>query len=78
MCVEISFEEAAQRKRIRYADIVEQARLSHYNNIIAKLITVEVGSRGIVNMVGFLQLEDELNIQNYNGSHKDSNSRVTV
>ena len=60
VCFETSFKEAAQRKKIKYADIVEQARLSHYT---AKLITVEVGSRGIVNMEGFLQLEDELNIQ---------------
>ena len=40
VCFETPFEEAAQRKKIRYADIVDQARLSHY---ISKLITVEVG-----------------------------------
>ena len=60
VCFETSFEEAAQRKKIKYADIVEQARLSHYTT---KLITVEVGSRGIVNMDGFQQLQDELNVQ---------------
>ena len=49
----------AQRKKIRYADIVDQARLSHY---ISKLITVEVGARGIVNMDGLKQLQDELNV----------------
>ena len=77
MCFETSFEEAAQRKKIRYGDIVEQARLSHYR---VKLITVEVGSRGIVNMEGFLELEHELNIHKreiINGCCKDSNSRVT-
>ena len=30
MCFETSFEEAAQRKESKYANIVEQARLSHY------------------------------------------------
>ena len=55
---ETSFEEAAQLKKIRYADIVNQARLSHY---ISKLITVEVGARGIVNMEVLKQLQDELN-----------------
>ena len=59
VCFETSFEEAAQRKKIRYADIVDQARLSHY---ISKLITVEVGARGIVNMEGLKQLQDELNV----------------
>ena len=59
VCFEISFEEAAQRKKIRYIHIVDQARLSHY---ISKLITVGVGVRGIVNIEGLKQLQDELNV----------------
>ena len=59
VCFETSFDEAAQQKKIRYADIVDQARLSHYTS---KLITVEVGARGIINMEGLKQLQDELNV----------------
>ena len=59
VCFETSFEEATQRKKIRYADIVDQAKLSHY---ISKLITVEVGARGIVSMKGLKQLQDKLNV----------------
>ena len=51
--------QAAERKRLKYEDIISHATTYGYT---AKLITLEVGSRGIVNEGGFMQLKDELNI----------------
>ena len=56
---ETFFEEAAQRKEIKYQDIVERARSAKYT---PTLITLEVGSRGIIDMNGFSRLKDELKI----------------
>ena len=59
ICFETSFENAAERKTIKYADIIARAQESGYN---ATLITLEVGSRGIISIDGFTQLSKELNI----------------
>ena len=59
VCFETSFNEAAERKQVKYQDLVERARCSNYRTT---LITLEVGSRGMVNMEGFMQLKQELNI----------------
>ena len=56
---ETSFVEVAERKSVKYVNLVQQARVSGY---AAKLITLEVGSRGVINMSGFVQLKEELNI----------------
>ena len=62
VCFETSFTEAAECKRIKYQDLVERARRSNYKT---KLITLEVGSRGMVNMKGFMHLKQELNISKH-------------
>ena len=56
---ETSFVEGAERKSVKYVNLVQRARTSGY---AAKLITLEVGSRGVINMPGFIQLNEELNI----------------
>ena len=53
ICFETSFENAAERKTIKYADIIARAQECGYN---ATLITLEVGSRGIISIDGFTQL----------------------
>ena len=56
---ETSFTGAAERKTIKYKHLIKRARGSGYT---AKLITLEVGSRGMINLPGFTQLKDELKI----------------
>ena len=48
-----------RRKVIKYADLTERARMSGYT---ATLITLEVGSRGVINMPGFTCLKEMLKI----------------
>ena len=59
ICFEISFEDAAERKRAKYKELQQQAQEKGYRT---KLITVEVGSRGIVNDMGFAILKKEMGI----------------
>jgi hypothetical protein len=51
---ETSFDGAVQRKELKYEELVVQARLKGYD---AALVTLEVGSRGVPNMVGFVSLQ---------------------
>lgn len=50
---------AHQLKEAKYSDLIDEAQESGYE---AKLITLEVGSRGLVNMPGFNQLKQDLGI----------------
>ena len=59
VCFETSFNEAAERKTIKYEDIKQRAESAGYNVV---LLTLEVGSRGIINIEGFKHLKEELNI----------------
>ena len=49
ICFETNFNEARKRKLCRYADLVEEAEKRGYR---ATATTVEVGSRGVLNIAG--------------------------
>ena len=59
VCFETSFHLAAERKSAKYEDMVVRARSSGYE---AQLITLQVGSRGIVDMAGFTQLQQQFHL----------------
>ena len=46
---ETSFEKATERKIVKYEDMIQRARATGY---VAELITLEVGSKGVINMSG--------------------------
>ena len=48
-------EEAALRKKVKYAELVESIKRAGYR---CNLITIEVGSRGLINLPGFSKLND--------------------
>ena len=50
VCFETNFEDASQRKRNKYQDLLETCQASGHTT---HLITLEVGSRGFVNFSGF-------------------------
>ena len=56
---ETSFVEATEGKVRKYGDLTEQARMAGYT---AMLITLEVGSSGVINMPGFTRLKEMLKI----------------
>ena len=56
---ETSFECARERKTIKYEGILERAQHGGYR---ASLITLEMGSRGVINLSGFHQLKKELQV----------------
>ena len=51
MCFETSFNEAISRKTLKYIDLMEEAQTKGYNS---QILTSEVGSRGILNLDGFM------------------------
>ena len=53
VCFEISFNEAISRKTLKYIDVMEEAQTQGYN---AQILILEVGSRGILNLDGFMSL----------------------
>ena len=59
VCYDTLFHEAAARKEDKYLDFLSAIRNAGYN---AKLITVEVGSRGLPNKCGFEKLRKELKL----------------
>ena len=56
---ETNFDDAAERKEVRYEELITGARASGYD---AELITLEVGSRGVINPAGFKHLRQTLSI----------------
>ena len=50
VCFETSFEEAVQRKTLKYLDLREEA---HSRGLKAELMMIKVGSRGVVSAKGF-------------------------
>ena len=60
VCFETTFDDAAQRKRARYAELQQSARDAGYQTAIA---TLEVGSRGIINYCRFSSLKKHLQIR---------------
>ena len=58
---ETSFDSAAERKRAKYEDLQRRAQRAGYHTTI---ITLEVGSRGIINYPGFSSLKKILRIRN--------------
>ena len=59
VCFESSFQHAAERKAIKYEEVAARARTSGYNG---RVITLEVGSRGIIGEGGFSKLKAEFNL----------------
>ena len=59
ICFETTFDGAAERKRAKYAELLQRAQDAGYQT---SLITLEVGSRGIVNYSGFSYLQKELTL----------------
>ena len=57
ICFEASFDDAMERKQAKYEELQQQAQEKGYRT---SLITVEVGSRGIINDHGFAILKKEL------------------
>ena len=55
VCYELSFQKAQERKESKYFDLVEEAESNHYK---ADLITLQVGSRGIIDSNSFLPLRN--------------------
>ena len=56
---ETNFEVAAERKEEKYEELVTGAYNAGYET---ELITLEVGSRGVINPAGFHNLKTTLNI----------------
>ena len=54
-----NFDDATERKELRYEELITRARASGYD---AELITLEVGSRGVIYPAGFKHLRQTLNI----------------
>ena len=59
VCFEHCFEDARERKVARYADLLYNLQRSTYT---ASLITLEVGSRGLLHMPGFNKLSSHLHM----------------
>ena len=67
ICFETNFVDAHQRKSAKYHDLLEVCSANGYST---SLVTLEVGSRGFINIRGFDQLfqffslfrEDKLNL----------------
>ena len=57
ICFETSFDGAAERKQAKYVELQQRAQEKGFRT---SLITVEVGSRGIINNPGFTRLKKEL------------------
>ena len=53
ICFETNFVDASQRKTAKYQDLLETCTANGYTT---NLVTVEVGSRGFINMSGFQRL----------------------
>ena len=53
VCFETNFVEASQRKKSKYQDLLEACMASGYTT---ELVSLEVGSRGFVNLPGFKRL----------------------
>jgi len=56
---ETNFNDAAERKEVKYEELITGAQTSGYD---AELITLEVGSREVINPAGFKHLRQTLNI----------------
>ena len=56
---ETNFDDAAERKEVKYEELITRARTSGYHT---ELITLEVVSREVINPAGFKHLRQTLNI----------------
>ena len=55
--LESAFEAAIQRKTEKYLELREEAQKRGYR---AEIMTIEVGSRGVVSVMGFLRFSHQL------------------
>ena len=67
ICFESSFQHAAERKELKYEDVMHRAISAGYSGCV---ITLQEGSRGIIDPAGFSLLQKEINI------HKRDQSRL--
>ena len=63
---ETSFKQAAERKALKYEDVITRARSVGYSG---RVITLHVGSRGIIDQAGFSLLQSEFKIHKRELSH---------
>ena len=63
---ETSFKQAAERKALKYEDVITRARSAGYSGTV---ITLQVGSRGIIDQAGFSLLQSEFKIHKRELSH---------
>ena len=76
VCYELCFQSAANRKEERYLDLVTSAESAGYT---AQIITLEVGSRGLVNSTGFDELAKVFKIRKRDLNHLLTNlSRIAI
>ena len=61
ICFESNFNEAQRRNTLKYAELLEEVEHSEY---CATLITIEVGSHGLLHMEGLDHLQKFLGIHN--------------
>ena len=67
ICFKSSFQHAAERKELKFEDVMYRAISAGYSGCV---ITLQVGSRGIIDPAGFSLLQKEINI------HKRDHSRL--
>ena len=60
ICFESSFQQTAERRQLTYEDVMSGAKLAGYSG---RVITLEVGSRGIISQIVFSHLKSEVNIR---------------
>ena len=63
---ETSFKQAAERKALKYEDVITRARSVGYSGTV---ITLQLGSRGIIDQASFTLLQSEFNIHKHEESH---------
>ena len=59
VCFETMFEDLTQRKQAKYEELQQNTRGARY---VTNIITLEVGSCGMVNDIGFAPLKDHLSM----------------
>ena len=66
VCFETNFEDARKRKEDKYSELVEEVERNGFD---VELITIEVGSRGMVNYDSFHRLRDAVGASNKELKH---------
>ena len=62
VCYESNFEEAAQRKEVKYSELVDKANRAGYTYTLLH-VTLEVGSRGVPHYSSFIKLAQAIHLK---------------